>query len=205
MGACYSCEQSSKEGKLKTIRVVHLDGSVDDYVDPATVEQVIGNFPKHFLCTPIQILQDGLVPLQPNHQLETGQTYFMLPNSTLSFNASPMDLTSLTRKLTNIAKTSRCTSKSAPASPSASPLWASEPSSPNRFLDRRPSGETREESMLNSPKSPLWKPILAPITEVYIVPLGCEKRIVIYWIRYDGMGCHGKGWQRNLMDQLTFH
>ncbi|KAL4571198.1 hypothetical protein LXL04_017951 [Taraxacum kok-saghyz] len=169
MGCFISCKRSKKEINLqKTIRVVHMDGLLEEYEDPATVEQVITNFPKHFLCTPIQILQDGLVPLKLNHQLENGQIYFMLPNSTLNFNASPMDLTSLTRKLTSIAKTSRCVvaTKSIPSSPSASPSWASESNSPNRFLDRRYGGSgTQEEMLLLSPKSPQWKPILDPITE----------------------------------------
>ncbi|CAI9298078.1 unnamed protein product [Lactuca saligna] len=164
MGACFSYKRSNKKVTTKTIRVVQLDGTLEDYEDPATVEQVISNFPKHFLCTPIQILQDGLVPLKLDHQLETGQIYFMLPISTINFNASPMDLTSLTRKLTNIAKTSRYPTKSISTRPSTSSLCASKPNSPNRFLDRR-HGETQEECLLNLPKSPLWKPILATITE----------------------------------------
>ncbi|MFS7934830.1 hypothetical protein Hanom_Chr05g00396271 [Helianthus anomalus] len=162
MGACFS---SKMEVTSKAIRVVHLDGSLEHYDDPATVDQVINNFPKHFLCTPIQILQDGLVPLKLDHQLEAGQIYFMLPNSTLKFNASPMDLTSLTRKLTNIAKNGRCAcpAKLVSVSPSASPSWDPKASSPNRFLDQRFGGGVKDVG--NTRKSPQWKPNLATISE----------------------------------------
>ncbi|KAL8191551.1 hypothetical protein R6Q57_028282 [Mikania cordata] len=159
MGACFS---SKTELTSKAIRVVRLDGSLEDYDGPATVNQVINNFPKHFLCNPIQILQDGLVPLRLE-QLKMGQIYFMLPVYTLKFNASPMDLTSLTRKLTNIAKTGRCPAKpSDPINPSASPLRGPKDRSLNRF-DRRCGG--RVENMGNTGETPRWKPILAPIGE----------------------------------------
>ncbi|PWA76442.1 hypothetical protein CTI12_AA234310 [Artemisia annua] len=162
MGACFSSKISEMD-KLKTIiRVVHLDGSLVDYEAPATVDQVINNFPKHFLCTPLQVLQNGLVPLKLNHQLKTGQIYFLLPNHTLKFNASPMDLTSLTRKLTNIAKTGRCLAKSVPTSTSTSPQWDPKSRHTNRFLDRQ-CGHV--DNFGNAHKSPQWKPILATIRE----------------------------------------
>ncbi|KAD3068160.1 hypothetical protein E3N88_36040 [Mikania micrantha] len=163
MGARFSCKSSETTGVLMPtrIRVVHLDGSLEDYEDPATVDQVISNFPKHFLCAPIEIIRSGLVPLNLNQQLRSGQIYFMLPNSTLKFNSSPMDLSSLTKKLMTIAKTGRCSAKSAPTSPSASPLNSRRPTSPNHSFDRR-CGDTGEESMI---KSVRWKPNLGVITE----------------------------------------
>ncbi|KAK9055278.1 hypothetical protein SSX86_026360 [Deinandra increscens subsp. villosa] len=158
---CFSSKRSKTEVSPKTIRVVHLDGSLQDYENPATVDQVITNFPMHYLCTPVEILQSGLVPLQLNHQLKTGQIYFILPNSTLKFNTCPDDLTSLTRKLMNIAKTSRsCPPKLVSRSPSASPQGTSE----SKFVDRR-YGEFGEVRMLNSPKSPQWKPVMDTIIE----------------------------------------
>lgn len=165
MGGCFSSKISKMEVTLKTIRVVHMDGLLEDYEEPATVDQVINNFPKHFVCTPIQILQNGLIPLKPDYQLKTGQIYFLLPNYTLKFDASPMDLTSLTRKLTNIAKTGRCLVKSVPTSPSASPLWDPKVKSPNRFLECRMCGVGGVENMGNTVKLPQWKPNLATIRE----------------------------------------
>ncbi|XP_024965682.1 uncharacterized protein LOC112505868 [Cynara cardunculus var. scolymus] len=158
MGAGFSSKTSKAELTKKTIRVVHLNGSLDDYQDPATVDQVTSNFPDHFLCSPIEILQAGLVPLKLNHQLTSGQIYFIFPNSTLKFNSSPVDLTSLTRKLTNIAKTSHGSTKSVPAASL----------SVNRRLrnpQARKCGEKGKKSMLKSRKLPLWKPNLTTIIE----------------------------------------
>ncbi|KAK9055279.1 hypothetical protein SSX86_026361 [Deinandra increscens subsp. villosa] len=165
MGACFSSKRSKPEVAPNTIRVVHLDGSLQDFENPATVDQVVTNFPMHYLCTPVEILQGGLVPLQLNHQLKTGQIYFILPNSTLKFNACPDDLTSLTRKLMNIAKTSRsCPPKSVSRCPAASPLCGPQGTSESKIVNRR-YGEFGEVGMLNSPKSPQWKPLMDTIIE----------------------------------------
>ncbi|KAK1420874.1 hypothetical protein QVD17_22802 [Tagetes erecta] len=161
MGACFS---SKMEDTSKVIRVVHLDGSFEHYDEPAIVNQVINNYPKHFLCSPIQILQHGLVPLMLDQQLKTGQIYFMLPNSTLKFNASPMELTSLTRKLTNIAKTGRCPAKSVPLSHSAKTVWDQRVTSSNKFLGQR-CGAGVVECVGNTHNSTPWKPVLATIRE----------------------------------------
>ncbi|KAK1420873.1 hypothetical protein QVD17_22800 [Tagetes erecta] len=160
MGAHFSCKSSGPDvTKLRKIRVVHLDGSLEAYEDPATVDQVVSNFPKHFLCTPMDIIQSGLIPLKLDHQLRPGQIYFMLPNSTLKFNASPVDLSSLAKKLMSIAKTGRFSAKSVPTSPLASPVCNREqPTSPGHCFDR----DIREESMM---KSLRWKPNLGAITE----------------------------------------
>lgn len=162
MGARFSCKSTESDATLPMrIRVVHLDGSLEDYEEPATVDQVVSNFPKHFLCTPIEIIQSGLVPLSLDYPLRLGQIYFMLPNSTLRFNASPVDLASLTKRLMNIAKTGRYSVKSVPTSPSASPLCSPQPRSPSRSFGRR-CDEVGEGSMI---KSLRWKPILTAITE----------------------------------------
>ncbi|KAM0021289.1 hypothetical protein Hdeb2414_s0024g00649261 [Helianthus debilis subsp. tardiflorus] len=163
MGARFSCKSSETDVATRSTprrtRVVHLDGSLVDYQDPTTVDQVLRNFPNHFLCTPVQIIQAGLVPLRLDHQLRSGKLYFMLPDSTLKFNASPVDLASLTKKLMNIAKTSRSNSaKSVPTSPSASPLCNPQPRSPSHSFGRG----CGEDSMV---KSLRWKPILDAITE----------------------------------------
>ncbi|MFS7934878.1 hypothetical protein Hanom_Chr05g00396801 [Helianthus anomalus] len=73
MGARFSCKSSETDVTTRSTprktRVVHLDGSLVDYQDPTTVDQVLRNFPNHFLCTPVQIIQAGLVPLRLDHQL----------------------------------------------------------------------------------------------------------------------------------------
>ncbi|KVI01433.1 uncharacterized protein LOC112500941 [Cynara cardunculus var. scolymus] len=150
MGACCSCRTSTKR-TLKTIRVVHLDGVLEVYESPTTVNQVISNLPKHFMSTPVQLIQNVLVPLKLDTQLEPGRIYFVLPFSILRFNEAPGDLINLAKKLTNVAKTHRPRPKPKPAPSTQISLGCS-------------NGE--KNNMRNSTKSLSWKPILATIREI---------------------------------------
>nr|POE75266.1 hypothetical protein CFP56_14301 [Quercus suber] len=123
MGACFSCRSSQP---FKSIRVVHFNGYVEDFEHPVSVNEVTAKSPKHFVCTPAQLLSNGSKPLKPDTQLELGKIYFLLPFSTLQADVSPMDLASIVRKLTTVAKTS--------------PLWSQQhgsnpATSPNRFME----------------------------------------------------------------------
>ncbi|KAI3754729.1 hypothetical protein L1987_54518 [Smallanthus sonchifolius] len=104
MGLCCYRERPTRP-ILRTIRVVHFDGYIEDYESPASVNQVITIFPKHFMTTPIRLMQVGLVPLKLDTLLEPGKIYFLLPCSFIRFNESSSDLVCLTKKLTDIAKT----------------------------------------------------------------------------------------------------
>ncbi|KAL8265326.1 hypothetical protein R6Q59_023456 [Mikania micrantha] len=104
MGSCCFVERSTRP-TLRTIRVVHFDGYIEDYEGPVMVNQVINIFPKHFITTPIRLMQVGLAPLKLDTQLEPGKIYFLLPCSFIRFNDSSSDLICLTKKLANIAKT----------------------------------------------------------------------------------------------------
>ncbi|KAJ7955831.1 DUF4228 domain-containing protein [Quillaja saponaria] len=105
MGGCISSRSSST---FNNIRVVHLNGYVEDFDYPFSVSQVTCNPNKYFLCTPAQLLSTCSMPLRADTQLQPGQVYFMLPYSTLQADVSQLDLVALARKLTAIAKTSRC-------------------------------------------------------------------------------------------------
>ncbi|KAI3701732.1 hypothetical protein L6452_27027 [Arctium lappa] len=156
MGSCCSC-RTSTERTPKTIRVVHLDGFLEVYESPTTVNQVISDLPKHFMSTPIQLIQNVLVPLKLDTQLEPGKVYFVLPFSILRFNEAPGDLIALAKKLTNIAKTHRSKPKSAPlASPQVKGSTQISLGCSN----------SEKNTMGNSTKLLSWKPILATIREI---------------------------------------
>ncbi|KAL1321122.1 hypothetical protein HN51_065857 [Arachis hypogaea] len=107
MGGCFSSRSCSK---LSSVRLVHLSGYVEDFEEPISVSQVIGNPPKHFVCTSIQLLSSSSKPLKGDTQLQPGHVYFILPYSILQSEASPVDLASLAKRLNSIAKT-RCEEK----------------------------------------------------------------------------------------------
>ncbi|KAK7291870.1 hypothetical protein RIF29_07367 [Crotalaria pallida] len=145
MGACLSCSTSSK---FNNIRVVHINGYVEDFEQPISVGQVIGYPAKHFVCTSIQLLSSSSKPLVRDTLLQPGQLYFMLPYSILESDVSPVDLALLAKRLTTIAKTR---DKSFKAS-----------SSPCRV-------GVNKMMMMNGERSPCrvqpWKPILESIKE----------------------------------------
>ncbi|KAF3452728.1 hypothetical protein FNV43_RR03161 [Rhamnella rubrinervis] len=164
MGGCFSCRSSSSPTTLKsTVRVVHLNGYVEDFEQPVMVSQVTGKPSKQFVCTPAQILSSGSKPLMHDTLLQPGQIYLLLPYSALQADVSPLDLASIVKKLTAIAKSSRVNDHQAKPSPSASPVWNSSPgrSSPNRFAQPDNSGYGAQRSC----RARLWKPILDPIRE----------------------------------------
>ncbi|CDP15643.1 unnamed protein product [Coffea canephora] len=173
MGCSFSCDSSSV---CKNVRVVHLNGHVEEFDYPVSVSEVTAKQPKHFVCTCAQLLSTSSKPVMTNGFLEPGKIYFLLPYSVFQSNMSPVELASLARKLTNIGKS--CQSKAnsghrssliglnggSPAcrSPARSPA-----SSPGRFPDVNLRVETENcfTDLLMSPKSRSWKPILATIRE----------------------------------------
>ncbi|CAK8564099.1 unnamed protein product [Lathyrus sativus] len=158
MGVCYSCNASSILKNM--IRVVHLDGFVEDFHQPISAYQVIGNQPKHFVCTSIQLLSSSYKPLkQDNSQLKPGQLYFMLPYSVLQADVSPVDLACLAKRLSAKAK-----AKNKPCNYNKSPTVILLPStSPCRV------GMEEKVMMNGGRRSPCrmqsWKPILESIAE----------------------------------------
>lgn len=121
MGGCFSCGSSST---FNTVRVVHLNGYVENYEQPITVRQVTGNTSnpsKHFVCTPLELLSPSSKPLKGDTLLQRGQLYFMLPYSILQADASPVDMACLAKRLTAMAKSNPCGAK---CSPSMSPVKA---------------------------------------------------------------------------------
>lgn len=173
MDACCFRKGSTGPG-FRTVRVVHLDGFVEDFEPPTTVNRVIGIFQKYFVTTPIRIMQFGLVPLKLDTLLEPGRIYFLLPNSILRFNESSDNLICLTRKLTQIAKTHRpmtkppsnsarysmakpaplAASRSLPKTiPSDSPSMALSAPSPNRSVAKPPPSPNRSKTKPPSPAS----------------------------------------------------
>ncbi|KAF9616686.1 hypothetical protein IFM89_031550 [Coptis chinensis] len=157
MGSCFSCRSSSS---FDSIRVVHLNGYIENFEDPITAKQVTGNLPKHFICTMTQLLL-GLKPIRPEVQLEPGCIYFLLPYSVLGPDISSGDMVALAARLTALAKRSRSCSKQvqeAVRNPITSKGYAKVVSTNCEF-------SPRPSRVQNSSKVRTWKPILDAIIE----------------------------------------
>ncbi|XP_021277242.1 uncharacterized protein LOC110411428 [Herrania umbratica] len=164
MGCGFSSGSSSKVKNI--IRVVHLNGYVEDFECPVSVGQVTGKPPKQFLCTPAQLISNCSLGLQPDTILEAGRIYFLLPYSTLQPDVSPADLASIARKLGAKAKATKCKAKSPSSSQyshGASPLSNSRGRSPSR-LRESDSGMTSHRAQRSSLVR-TWRPVLDTIRE----------------------------------------
>ncbi|KDP27451.1 hypothetical protein JCGZ_19812 [Jatropha curcas] len=147
MGCCFSTKSSSKPNNNR-IRVVHLNGYVEDFEYPISASEVTGKASKQFLCTPTQLLSTGSNPLNPNTQLHPGQIYFLLPYSTLKSDCSPMDFAALVKKLSSIAKASH----------------SNKCSTSRSILNCHATCSNRFEEAKRTANKP-WKPILDTIRE----------------------------------------
>lgn len=145
MGCCFSCK---KLPKSKNIRIVGLNGLVQEIGYPITVGEVTGKPGKHFLITQPQLLAAAATPLKVDAPLEAGRVYFLLP--TTLFQSPPEELAPIARKLASIARNtpSKSKSKSKSCSPSPSPC-----------------NDGDDEVLNKCGKSRSWKPILSTIRE----------------------------------------
>ncbi|GAA0149665.1 hypothetical protein Leryth_008782 [Lithospermum erythrorhizon] len=147
MTCCFSFKSSSTCPSFKNIRVVHLNGCLEEFDDPLAVSEVTGNPSKHFVFTYAQLVSPSLENLKPDTILELGKFYFMIPHSTFQ-DFSSFDLVCMARRLAVIAKKGHCKgkgkSKKKMSSPEANRCC-------NRFSERG---------------MKVWKPDLSTIREM---------------------------------------
>ncbi|GAY37224.1 hypothetical protein WN943_002733 [Citrus x changshan-huyou] len=117
-----SSSSSSSSRIINNVRVVDLNGRVQEFDCSVSVSQVVGHQPRHFVYTAAEILTGGLKPLRPETLLEPGRVYFLLPSSAFQLSDfSPLYLANIVKKLTAKAKSKN---PEARPSPARSPLRA---------------------------------------------------------------------------------
>ncbi|KAL3518000.1 hypothetical protein ACH5RR_020589 [Cinchona calisaya] len=71
-------------GALDLIRIVHLDGYVEELTGPVTAREVLKKNPNHVLSKPTsQGMVRRILILSPNSELKRGSIYFLIPSSSL--------------------------------------------------------------------------------------------------------------------------
>ncbi|XP_057789801.1 uncharacterized protein LOC131006650 [Salvia miltiorrhiza] len=71
-------------GALDLIRIVHLNGSVDEITGRVTAGEVLKNNPNHVLTKPCsQGMARRILILSPDSELKRGSIYFLIPSSSL--------------------------------------------------------------------------------------------------------------------------
>ncbi|KAG6418074.1 hypothetical protein SASPL_120273 [Salvia splendens] len=71
-------------GALDLIRIVHLNGSVDEITGRVTAGEILKNNPNHVLTKPCsQGMARRILILSPESDLKRGSIYFLIPSSSL--------------------------------------------------------------------------------------------------------------------------
>ncbi|KAI8015442.1 hypothetical protein LOK49_LG05G01485 [Camellia lanceoleosa] len=72
-------------GALDLIRIVHLNGYVEEITRPITAGEVLKNNPNHILSKPSsQGVVRHILILSPDSELKRGNIYFLIPSSSMS-------------------------------------------------------------------------------------------------------------------------
>ncbi|KAJ4907392.1 hypothetical protein Rs2_11050 [Raphanus sativus] len=71
-------------GALDLIRIVHLNGHVDEITHPMTAGEILQANPNHVLSTPCsQGVVRKILILSPESELKRGSIYFLIPDTSL--------------------------------------------------------------------------------------------------------------------------
>ncbi|XP_076930874.1 uncharacterized protein LOC143595838 [Bidens hawaiensis] len=90
-------------GALDLIRIVHLNGHVEEITRPVTAGEVLKNYPNHVLSKPCsQGVVRKILILSNGSELKRGSIYFLIPASSVPENKRNPDLKQ--RKKNNIKK-----------------------------------------------------------------------------------------------------
>ncbi|XP_076956596.1 uncharacterized protein LOC143631857 [Bidens hawaiensis] len=74
-------------GALDMIRIVHLNGVVEEFTRPITAGEVLSNYPNHVLSKPTsQGVVRRILILSSNTELKRGGIYFLIPASSVPEN-----------------------------------------------------------------------------------------------------------------------
>ncbi|KAK4369558.1 hypothetical protein RND71_013350 [Anisodus tanguticus] len=152
----YCCFSPKSSDILKTIRVVHLNGHVEDFDHPISVHELMGKFHKNFVFTHAQLLAAAPKSLKHDTMLEQGHIYYLLPSSLFQSSVSPMDLVPVARKLSYIAKNG--------AAKDMSKKQQSK-NETNLMVESENEVVTSYRIEERSNKSRSWKPLLSTIRE----------------------------------------
>ncbi|KAK9756758.1 hypothetical protein RND81_01G119100 [Saponaria officinalis] len=81
-------------GALDVIRIVHLNGFVEEITRSITAEEVLKSYPNHVLSKPCcQGMVRKIIILSPHSELKRGDIYFLIPDSSLPSSKSSKEST----------------------------------------------------------------------------------------------------------------
>lgn len=99
MGSLASCSRRTDVISPDAIRVVHLNGQLDEFLAPVSVKRLLQSYPRHFICCARDLANVSCRPLQPEEDLRLGELYFFLPLSVIESDLSADNLLALAARL----------------------------------------------------------------------------------------------------------
>jgi len=99
MGSMASSPRRTEVVSPEAIRVVHLNGQLDEFLAPVSVKRALQNDPRHFICCSRDLSAVNCRPLQQEEDLRLGELYFLLPLSVLESDLSVQNLMALAARL----------------------------------------------------------------------------------------------------------
>ncbi|KAG6494119.1 uncharacterized protein LOC122000519 [Zingiber officinale] len=72
-------------GALDVVRIVHLDGNVEEYSRPVHAGKILSANPHHVLTTPCSpgVASRKILIVSPETELKRGRLYFLIPGTSL--------------------------------------------------------------------------------------------------------------------------
>lgn len=109
MGGCFSLLITSdmNDNKLSaasTANIITITGEFRQFVTPVSVSQVLEQIesssnPESFICNSDNLYYDETIPaLKPDQELQSGEIYFILPNSKLQYPLTASEMAGLAIK-----------------------------------------------------------------------------------------------------------
>ncbi|XP_074565896.1 uncharacterized protein LOC141822350 [Curcuma longa] len=70
-------------GALDVVRIVHLDGNVEEYSRPVQADKILSANPHHVLSTPCSrgVAARKILIVSPETELKRGRIYFLIPET----------------------------------------------------------------------------------------------------------------------------
>ncbi|KAK9942314.1 hypothetical protein M0R45_007986 [Rubus argutus] len=103
MGICASAQCLKEGGRIingsSTVKIIHLDGKLQELRNPAKASHILSQNPNCFLCLSESMFLDSYAPHVPkDEELQLGQIYFLMPVSQSRAPLTLRDLCSLAIK-----------------------------------------------------------------------------------------------------------
>ncbi|KAJ8751588.1 hypothetical protein K2173_016837 [Erythroxylum novogranatense] len=143
-------------GALDVIRIVHLNGCVEEITRPVTAGEILKDNPNHVLSKPCaQGVGRRILILSPDSELKRGSIYFLIPASTL-----PSDKKKSSKNTHKSTKRPRPSKKSYADVASDCDRYLKDAVSSSQHSGKHPSSRERRTG-----RSGVWQPHLQSIAE----------------------------------------